>query len=138
MKRKIIIFVLIGVFATSFLGLTAFSVMRGISANEKRQEYFDAYREQAKDYVESHSEIYGENASLNFDRTVYTESTERSFLDLCIDTFFPRVPNTIEEFSEELESLEFTAEMNTEKFKIIFTKDESGELTLSSIEKIDK
>ena len=138
-EKRIIVFVLLGIFAASFVFLTAFSVTRGMNADDKRQEYFDVYREQAKEYVESHSEIYGENASLNFYKAVsYTENGDRGFLDLCIDTFFPRVPDTIEEFSEDFESLEFTAEINGEKFKIAFTKNESGELTLSSIEKIDK
>lgn len=142
MKRKIIIFVLIGVFATSFLGLTAFSVTRGISVGEKRQEYFDVYLAQAREYVESSPEIldkYGNDISIEFDKTVtYLTEGERSFLDLIIDTFFPRVPDTIEKFALETEKLGFNASINGDEYEIIFTKDLTGKLTVSSFEPVNK
>ena len=142
MKRKIIIFVLIGVFVTSFLGLTAFSVTRGISVGEKRQEYFDVYLAQAREYIESSPEIldkYGNDISIEFDKTVtYLAEGERSFLDLIIDTFFPRVPDTIEEFALETEKLDFNASINGDEYEIIFTKDLTGKLTVSSFEPLNK
>ena len=142
MKRKIIIFVLIGVFVTSFLGLTAFSVTRGISVGEKRQEYFDVYLAQEREYIESSPEIldkYGNDISIEFDKTVtYLAEGERSFLDLIIDTFFPRVPDTIEEFALETEKLDFNASINGDEYEIIFTKDLTGKLTVSSFEPLNK
>ena len=137
MKRKIIIFVLIGIFATSFLGLTAFTVTRGISANEKRQEYFDVYMVQAREYIESSPEIldkYGNDISIEFDKTItYSAEGERSFSDLIIDTFFPQAPDTIEEFVSETEKISFDASINGDEYEIIFTKDPAGNLTVSSL-----
>ena len=63
---------------------------------------------------------------------------ERSFSDLIIDTFFPRVPDTIEKFALETEKLGFNASINGDEYEIIFTKDLTGKLTVSSFEPVNK
>ena len=137
MKRKIIIFVLIGVFATSFFGITAFSVTRGILADEKKREYFDVYMAQAREYIESSPEIvdkYGNDISIEFTKSgTYLAEGERNFSDLIIDTFFPKAPDTIEEFILETEKISFYVSINRDKYEIIFTKDPAGNLTVSSL-----
>ena len=137
MKRKIIIFVLIGIFATSFFGITAFSVTRGILADEKKREYFDVYMAQAREYIESSPEIvdkYGNDISIEFTKSgTYLAEGERNFSDLIIDTFFPKAPDTIEEFILETEKISFYVSINRDKYEIIFTKDPAGNLTVSSL-----
>ena len=142
MKNKKLFFVLIGIFAVCFIGASVFIVLQGISASNKKQEYFDIYRARAEEYIRSDSEIvnkYGDNISLKFDGTVeYKASAERGFLDIYIEVFAPRVPATLEEFTDETAMIKFKLEINGDAYEIVFEKNSVGELSVSDLTKINQ
>ena len=97
---------------------------------------------QAREYIESSPEIvdkYGNDISIEFTKSgTYLAEGERNFSDLIIDTFFPKAPDTIEEFILETEKISFYVSINRDKYEIIFTKDIEGKLTVSSLEPVNK
>lgn len=137
MKNKKFIFVLIGILAVCFIGTSVFFALQGISASNKKLEYFDVYRNIAEEYIKSNSEIlnkYGDDISVNFDNTItYSESGERGFWDKYIEVFAPRVPNTIEEFTNGIETIMFRVRINSDPYEIVFEKNSFGELAVSDL-----
>ena len=137
MKNKKTLFVLLGVVAVCFIGISMFFALQGISAANKRQEYFDVYREKAEEYIKSDSEVlnkYGNDISVEFDSSViYVESEKRGFFDKYIEVFAPRVPDTLEEFTKGIDMLEFDVEINGDKYEIAFEKNSAGELVVSNL-----
>lgn len=140
MKNKKLLFILLGVFAVCFIGASIFFAMQGISSTNKRQEYFDIYREKAEEYIKSDSEVlskYGNNVSVEFDNSVtYRESEERGFFDRFIEVFAPRVPDSLEEFTEGIDMINFDVKINGDKYKITFEKNSTGELVVSTIAEV--
>ena len=137
MKNKKFIFVLIGILAVCFIGTSVFFALQGISASNKKREYFDVYRNIAEEYIKSKSEMlnkYGDDISVNFDNTItYSESGERGFWDKYIEVFAPRVPNTIEEFTNRIETIMFRVRINSDPYEITFEKNSVGELVVSNL-----
>ncbi len=137
MKKKKILFILLGVFAVCFIGSSIFFALQGISAANKKQEYFDAYRANAEEYIKSDSEMlskYGSNFSVKFDNSVtYKESGERGFFDRYIEVFAPRVPDTLEEFTNGIEMIMFKVKINRDLYEITFEKNSVGELVVSNL-----
>ena len=137
MKNKKLLFILLGIFAVCFIGASIFFAMQGISANNKMQEYFDVYREKAEEYIKSDEEIlskYGNNVSVEFDSSVqYRESGERGFFDKYIEVFAPRVPDSLEKFTEGIETITFDVKINDDQYEITFEKNSIGELVVSNL-----
>ena len=137
MKNKKFIFVLIGVLVVCFIGTSIFFALQGISAANKRQEYFDIYRANAEEFIKSDSEIlskYGSDISVKFDNSVtYSESGERGFFDIYIEVFAPRVPDTLEEFTNGIEMIMFKVKINGDLYEITFEKNSVGELVVSNL-----
>lgn len=138
MKNKKLLFAIIAVVAICFIGLSIFFALQGMSAANKRQEYFDVYREKAEEYIQASPEIiaqYGEdNISVTFDGSVtYSESGEKGFLDRYIEVFKPNVPDTLEEFSEDIAMIKFKLEINGDAYEILFEKNDQGNLVVSNL-----
>lgn len=137
MKKKIIIFVLIGVLTTIFVGTSIFFVLQGISASNKEWEYIDIYRARAEEYIRSSPEIaekYGEDASIEFDNSVtYQRNSKQSLSDKILGVFSPDVPKTVEEFSANIKMMKFNVKINRDEYEIIFEKNDLGELEVSSV-----
>ena len=137
MKKKVLLFVLLGILTTCFFAVLILSNLQGVIANEKEQAHFDVYREKAKTYIQSDPEMinrYGNAMTVKFVGSyTYKEIGERTFLDTLSDTFFPRVPDTIEAFTEKLEYITFTVEINGDLYKITFEKNSDGELAVSNL-----
>lgn len=137
MKKKIIIFVLVGILVTIFIGTSLFFVLQGISASNKEWEYIDVYRTRAEEYIKSSPEIaekYGEDVSVEFDNSVtYQRSTKQNFFDKFLNVFSPDVPKTIEEFSINIKMMKFNVKINGDEYEIIFEKNDLGELEVSSL-----
>ena len=137
MKNKKILFILLGVFAVCFIGASIFFAMQGISSANKQQEYFDVYREKAEEYITSDSAVlskYGNDVSVKFESSVtYSESGGRGFFDKYIEVFAPRVPDTLEEFTNGIEMIMFKLKINGDSYEITFEKNNAGELVVSNL-----
>ena len=137
MKNKKLLFILLGVFAVCFIEASIFFAMQGISAANKRQEYFDVYREKAEEYIKSDSEVlskYGNNVTVEIENSVtYRESEKRGFFDRYIEVFAPRVPDTLEEFTNGIKTIMFKVKINGDSYEITFEKNNAGELVVSNL-----
>ena len=138
MRNKRLLFILLGFLIVCLIGGGIFFALQGISAANKKREYFDVYRAQAEEYIQASPEIiaqYGEdNISVTFDGSVtYSESGEKGFLDRYIEVFKPNVPDTLEEFSEGMDMIKFKLEINGDAYEIIFEKNEGGDLAVSDL-----
>ena len=142
MKNKKIIFVLIGALVVCFIGSSIFFALQGISAAKKRQEYFDVYRDMAEEYIKSDSGMldkYGDDFSVEFDNSVtYSESGDRVFFDRYIEVFVPNAPDTLEEFTDGIDMIEFNVRISSDEYEIIFEKNDLGELVVTNLSEINK
>ena len=142
MKNKIFIFVLIGVLVVCFIGASIFFALQGISAENKRQEYFDVYRDMAEKYIKANSEMlnkYGDDISVEFDNSVtYSESGERGFFDRYIEVFVPNIPDTLEEFTDGIDMIKFNVKISGDEYEIIFEKNDLGKLVVTNLSEINQ
>ena len=142
MKNKKFIFVLIGVLVVCFIVASIFFAMQGISAENKRQEYFDAYRDMAEKYIKANSEMlnkYGDDISVEFDNSVtYSESGERGFFDRYIEVFVPNIPDTLEEFTDGIDMIKFNVKISGDEYEIIFEKNDLGKLVVTNLSEINQ
>ncbi|MBQ8216008.1 MAG: hypothetical protein IJZ33_07080 [Clostridia bacterium] len=140
MKNKKFIFVLISVLIVCFIGASIFFALQGISAENKRQEYFDVYRDMAEKYIEANSEMlnkYGDDISVEFDNSVtYSESGERGFFDRYIEVFVPNIPDTLEEFTDGMDMIKFNVKISGDEYEIIFEKNDLGKLVVTNLSEI--
>ena len=136
------IFVLIGVLVVCFIGASFFFVLQGISAGNKRQEYFDVYRDMAEKYIKANSEMlnkYGDDISVEFDNSVtYSESGERGFFDRYIEVFVPNIPDTLEEFTDGIDMIKFNVKISGDEYEIIFEKNDLGKLVVTNLSEINQ
>ena len=137
MKNKKFIFVSIGVLVVCFIGASIFFALQGISAENKRQEYFDVYRDMAEKHIKANSEMlnkYGEDISVEFDNSVtYSESGEKGFFDRYIEVFVPNVPDTLEEFTDGIDMIKFNVKISGDEYEIIFEKNDLGKLVVTNL-----
>ena len=142
MKNKKFIFGLIGVLVICFIGASIFFALQGISAENKRQEYFDVYRDMAEKHIKANSEMlnkYGEDISVEFDSSVtYSESGERVFFDRYIEVFVPNIPNTLEEFTDGIDMIKFNVKISGDEYEIIFEKNDLGKLVVTNLSEINQ
>ena len=142
MKNKKIIFVLICVLVVCFIGASIFFALQGISAENKRQEYFDVYRDIAEKYIKANSEMlnkYGDDISVEFDNSVtYSESGERGFFDRYIEVFVPNIPDTLEEFTDGIDMIKFNVKISKDEYEIIFEKNDLGKLVVTNLSEINQ
>ena len=140
MKNKKLILVLIGVLVVCFIGASIFFALQGISAENKRQEYFDVYRDMAEKYIKANSEMlnkYGDDISVEFDNSVtYSESGERGFFDRYIEVFVPDIPDTLEEFTDGIDMIKFNVKISGDEYEIIFEKNDLGKLVVTNLSEI--
>ena len=140
MKNKKFIFVLISVLVVCFIGASIFFALQGISAENKRQEYFDVYRDMAEKYIKANSEMlnkYGDDISVEFDNSVtYSESGERGFFDRYIEVFVPNIPDTLEEFTDGMDMIKFNVKISGDEYEIIFEKNDLGKLVVTNLSEI--
>ena len=142
MKNKKFIFVLISVLVVCFIGASIFFALQGISAENKRQEYFDVYRDMAEKYIKANSEMlnkYGDDISVEFDNSVtYSESGERGFFDRYIEVFIPNIPDTLEEFTDGMDMIKFNVKISGDEYEIIFEKNDLGKLVVTNLSEINQ
>ena len=142
MKNKKFIFVLICVLVVCFIGASVFFALQGISAENKRQEYFDVYRDMAEKYIKANSEMlnkYGDDISVEFDNSVtYSESGERGFFDRYIEVFVPNIPDTLEEFTDGIDMMKFNVKISGDAYEIIFEKNDLGKLVVTNLSEINQ
>lgn len=141
MKKKTLLFVLLGILTACILTASIFSVLHGLVAREKEQAYFDIYREKAKVYIQSDPEMigaYGNAITVEFDGMVtYKEIGKKTLLDILDDAFLHRVPDTPEAFAEKIEYITFTVEVNGDLYKITFEKNGADELVVTKLAKAE-
>ena len=142
MKNKEFIFVLIGLLVVCFIGASIFFALQGISAENKRQEYFDVYRDMAEKHIKANSEMlnkYGDDISVEFDNSVtYSESGERGFFDRYIEVFVPNIPDTLEEFTDGIDMIKFNVKISEDEYEIIFEKNDLGKLVVTNLSEINQ
>ncbi len=142
MKNKKLLFIILGVLVVCFVGATFFFVSQGILASNKEQKYVDFYRNEAEEYIKANSEMlnkYGDDFSVDFDNSVtYSLSEERGFFDRYIELFAPKVPDTIEEFTDGIDAIKFGFEIKRDKYEIIFEKNSDGELVVTNLSEKNK
>lgn len=131
MKKKVIIFVLVGILVVFIIGTSIFFISRGTSALNKEKEYFDVYRLQTEQYIKSSPEIldkYGDDISVRFDNSItYKRSTKQGFVDKFLYIFSPDVPETIQEFSANIKMIKFNVTINGDEYEVILEKNHCGE-----------
>ena len=145
MKKKTLIFILLGALSVLFIGLCLFFSIRGFAAENKRWEYFDVYKAQAEDYVKASPEIidkYGNDISVKIDNSVsYSQDRKNGFFnrfyDMFIEVFNPSVPDTIEEFTKDINTLKFKLTVNGDGYEIFFEKNDCGDLVISKLVALD-
>ena len=139
MKNKKLLFILLGIFTACFIGASVFFALQGISAADKEWEYFDAYRTIAEDYIKSDTSVlntYGNDVSVEFDNSVtYSASEKRGVFDRCIEVFAPRIPDTLDEFTEGIDMIKFDVKINGDNYEITFEKNNVGKLVVSNLTK---
>ena len=139
MKTKIL-FVLVGIFAISFIAASIFFGIQGIWAAEKTDKHIDSYRVIAADYLRESPEIlnkYGESPSIKFKSSYsYSGNEKSSFCDLFLSVFAPDVPDTLEAFSEGIKTITLTVFINGDEYEILFEKNDDGELVISSLTEV--
>lgn len=138
MKKHRILFILIGVFAICFIATSIFFALQSISVANQEQEYFDVYRQKAKEYIQTDSEIlekYDDKVSVSFDQSVsYSHSSPKGFFEgVFVDIFAPSVPDTLEEFIAEIDMIKFNVTINGDPYQITFEKNNQGELVVSDL-----
>ncbi len=138
MKKKTLLFVLLGIFATCFLGYCTFLGLQGTFAVEKANEYFDAYKSKAEDYIKSDPQIvstFGEDISVEFADSwpAYSESGEKGPFDRYIKVFVPNIPKDLDEFTARMEMIQFDVKINGQPYQITFEKNSEGDLAVSSL-----
>ena len=141
MKKDKIIFILIGIGAVCFAACSLFFVMRGFLAHDKQNEYFDLYRAEAREYIESDPEIcekYGEDISVEFDTYSYSYAVKRRAIDKYIEVFFPWKPETVEEFNQKLDEIDFNVMINGDPYNIVLEKNMNGEFEVVSLTEVDE
>ena len=141
MKDKKRLFNILGTVAVCFIAASLFFALQGISVANKRQEYFDVYREKAEEYIQLDAEVlnkYGNDMFIEFDTSVtYRESQNRGFFDRFIGVFAPRVPGSLEEFAKEIDMIRFAVKINDDSYEITLEKNSVGELVVSKLVEVN-
>ena len=136
MKKKTF-FLLASLLSSLVVVLAVVLVIRGISAEQKRQEHFDVYRAKAEAYIRSDSDIFsrfGDNLYINFVGSVtYSDGEEDEFFDRLLEFINPQVPDTVTEFTKDIEMIKFDVEINAATYEIVFERDEYGTLDVSRL-----
>ena len=57
----------------------------------------------------------------------------QGFFDRYIEVFAPRVPDTLEKFTNGIEMIKFEVEINGDLYEITFEKNSAGELAVSNL-----
>ena len=134
--KKPLIFILVGVIVVCLIGACVFLATLKISATNKENAYFDVYKSMAADYIRISPEIiakYGEdNLDLDFGTISYYESG-RTTLGIYVDYFFPKVPDTIEEFSKNIRDMSIEVTINGDDYQVNFLKNEQGNLVVIEV-----
>ena len=134
--KKPLIFILVGVIVVCLIGACVFLATLKISATNKENAYFDVYKSMAADYIRISPEIiakYGEdNLNLDFGTISYYESG-RTTLDIYVDYFFPKVPDTIEEFSKNIKDMSIEVTINGDDYQVNLLKNEQGNLVVIDV-----
>lgn len=139
MKKKIWLFILLGILITSFLSLSAIFAFKGLYASKVRDSYFDNYREIATEYItadEKMIEKHGKEFDIKFHSTVeyqlVDDGTNR-LVRLFLEVFAPEIPQSIDEFNSGIEYITFMFSVESYDYKIKFDKNETGGLSVVEI-----
>ena len=137
MKKKIFLFVLLGILVTSLAAASVLYVFQGLSDENRRWEYFEVYMDKAEEYIKTDPEMlskYGEDFSVRFESSVtYSDGATLGFWERYVEALFPRVPKTLEEFISEIEWLMFKFEINGDSYEITLENNGDGELVVSNL-----
>lgn len=146
MKKRILIGVLITVivlFFAAFIFCSVFFTMKGLHANEQQWIYFDHYQAIAEKSIRNDPEMiaaYGEDFEFEL-RYVYTTDIEGgtdSLFDLFRDVFDPWTPESLEEFNNYIETMQFVFTVEENEYEIAFEKDATGAFAVKDIRPTEK
>lgn len=133
MKKKVWLFILIGIVVFLQLGLIA----RALVINSAEQRYFDVYRDQAEEYIKASPEMldkYGADFAVRFDNSVtYSPGEKKDFFEDVADAFWPRLSHSLEEFSCGMDMIKFRVTVSGDAYEITFEKDGQGKFAVSSL-----
>ena len=143
-KKKIRLFVFLGILATCITVLSVFSFTRGIISFTKEEMYFEQYREEATEYIKSSPvfiEKYGNDFSVKHNNsTVYSIKEDNGkpwIADALTWVFFPKIPKTLEEFNEMYSEIAFEFWIDDDHYMIVFEKNDNGDFEVTDIYSID-
>ncbi|MBE6648046.1 MAG: hypothetical protein E7614_00820 [Ruminococcaceae bacterium] len=142
-NKKVIIFVVACVLAFGIMSaFVIFTVNRSSEIMTKEREYLEVYQIKAEEYIKSNAEIinkHGNNFFVEFYDTIsYKPNSDKGFLERTYDSFWAKAPETIESFVLELEEIYFEFEINEIPYELIFSKNNYGELFVSSLKEVEK
>ena len=103
--------------------------MPEISDAIKEQEYISVYKEKAEEYIRYDEEIlsdFGGNISIRFVGTTVRYEDDEGLFD-------SEVPDSLEEFIEEVERIEFNLKINGEKYELVFINNGTGDLVVAKL-----
>ncbi len=143
-KKKIRLFVFLGILATCLTALAIFSLARGLVAFKKEDMYFDQYREEATEYIKSSPymiEKYGNDFSVRHDKTtVYSIKEDNGkpwIVDAFTSIFYPKIPKSLEDFNETYSEIAFEFWIDGDHYMIVFEKNDNGEFEITDLYSID-
>ena len=128
-KNKKILIALICFFGALAILIGALIAVPEISDAIKEQEYISVYKEKAEEYIRYDEEIlsdFGGNISIRFVGTTVRYEDDEGLFD-------SEVPDSLEEFIEEVERIEFNLKINGEKYELVFINNGTGDLVVAKL-----
>lgn len=133
MKKRICLFILIGVLVTALIVLFFCSSHRSTLAHRNEGKHIDTYKNQAEEVLKTSAALkstYGSDITVVFtDNVSWHHDDTRSALDMYAEFFWADPDESIEEFSADIEYLTLSAHINGDPYEVRLEKGDDGLLS---------
>ncbi len=133
MKKRIWLFILIGVLVTALVVLFFCSSHRSTLAHQNEGKHIDTYKNQAEEVLKTSSALkgkYGSDITVVFtDNVSWHHDDTRSALDTYAEFFWADPDESIEEFSADIEYMTLSADINGDPYEVRLEKGDDGLLS---------
>lgn len=133
MKKRIWLFILMGVLVTALVVLFFCSSHRSTLAHQNEGEHIDTYKNQAEEVLKTSSALkgkYGSDITVVFtDNVSWHHDDTRSALDMYAEYLWADPDESIEEFSADIEYMTLSADINGDPYEVRLEKGDDGLLS---------
>ncbi len=133
MKKRIWLFILIGVLVTALVVLFFCSTHRSTLAHRNEGKHIDTYKNQAEEVLKTSAALkstYGSDITVVFtDNVSWHHDDTRSALDMYAEFFWADPDESIEEFSADIEYMTLSADINGDPYEVRLEKGDDGLLS---------